>query len=91
MATRKNTRARRKSAAEAKNPRSRNRSSSSIKTEEILNRLSCVIAVLATAVDALAHGSDPGKMSASDAGERASTVEHGLKILREVNDELDVA
>jgi hypothetical protein len=89
MAARKNTRVRRKPASKARDPRSQSPSFASNRLEALLNRFSCAIAIFATAVDALAHSDDPGKTSVSDSGERASTIDHGVRILRQIDDELE--
>jgi hypothetical protein len=59
--------------------------------DDILDRLSNALAVIATAVTALAHAQDPGVVPSHHLGEEITTLEQGVTALRAVADELDVA
>ena len=60
--------------------------------DAILSRLSDSLSIIATATNALTHAQEgSGTVAPHDVGDEITTLEHGLRALRVVYDELDIA
>jgi len=58
----------------------------------LLGRLSDSLSIIATATSALTHAQEgTGTVAPCDVGEEITTLEHGVRALRNAYDELDVA